>query len=111
MVEPSPLADRARRPSFTIAELASLLVELGPEPANTDPLYLKIKKILEEELNPVHRGMVDAYRGAIEPQDGQCGLDNDAEISFGVDPGAYVMVWTWVPAEDAGFMLVEVEDE
>ena len=108
--ESSPLYGRARRPSFTIAELATLLVELGPE-SEPNPLYLKIKKILEEELNPAHREMVDAYRGAVEPRDGQCEMDCDAEVSFGDDPGAYVMVWTWVPAEDAGFMPEEDEDD
>lgn len=104
--EPSPLDGRSRRVSLTIAELASLLVELGPE-SEPSPLYTKIQKILREELDYWHRTSVDAYRAAVVVKDGEMEMDNDAEVARGDDDGAYVMVWKWVTAEQAG---IEVEE-
>jgi hypothetical protein len=111
--EPSPLDGRSRRPSLTIAELASLLVELGPEDSpDRNPLYVKIRDILLEELDPAHREMSDAYRNAVPVKDGELECDtNNAEVSVGDDPGAYVMTWTWVTAAEAGRDFKEEDDE
>jgi len=34
-------------------------------------------------------------------RDGEIEIDDNAEVSFGDDPGAYVQAWVWVPDEDA----------
>ena len=49
------------------------------------------------------------YRSAAQErqEDGELEVDDDAVVSVGDDPGAYVMAWKWVPAENAG---VKVED-
>jgi len=46
----------------------------------------------------------EAYRKAAEKYEteGDLELDDDAPVSFGRDPGAYVQMWKWVPAEEAG---------
>lgn len=100
---------RARRLSFTIAELdmiqaalSGLTIQAGKD------LRERIQKTISEECDPAFRAVVDAYREAIEPDDGELEIDHDAEVSLGDDPGAYVMVWKWVPEEDAGLGPTEI---
>ena len=44
----------------------------------------------------------DAYRRAAKAQqkDGELEVDDDAVVSMGEDPGAYVQAWIWVPDSD-----------
>ena len=47
----------------------------------------------------------DAYFAAACDQhssDGDLEFDDDAVVSMGEDPGAYVMGWKWVTCEEAG---------
>jgi hypothetical protein len=43
------------------------------------------------------------YRAAAEARqkDGDLEIDENAVISRGDDPGAYVQAWVWVPAHEA----------
>jgi len=108
----SPLKESVRRPSLTLLEISALYgLMLEDDRLQNSELAGKFADLIREELNPVRRGMVKAYQNAVKPQDGQLEIDNDAEVSLGDDPGAYVMTWTWVPAEDAGFMPEEDEDD
>lgn len=114
-VEIDPIMNRRRRPSFTVQDLcringALLLAEKVVRNGELDDLMERITAMVREECVPKHREIVDSYRAAVEVRDGELEMDNDAEVSLGDDPGAYVMVWKWVPAEDAGFYSEE-EDE
>jgi len=51
-----------------------------------------------------------AYAQENMQSDGDIEFDDDAVISEGGDPGAYVMCWKWVYAADAGVPLDEEED-
>ena len=44
------------------------------------------------------------YRAAAKKKarNGELGIDNDAVVSKGGDPGAYVMSWIWVYDSEAG---------
>ena len=43
-----------------------------------------------------------AFRNAAEVREGDLEVDDEAVVSLGSDPGAYVMSWQWVPNDDAG---------
>lgn len=43
----------------------------------------------------------DAYRKAVVTVDGECECDDNALVSEGDGPGAYVMTWTWVTNGEA----------
>jgi len=98
--------ERRRRLSFSMADLSLMHAAMSTawqfKVLHTVELMDKLQAAIAEEADPKYRATVDAYRAAVEPQDGKIELDDDAEVSMGEDPGAYVMVWKWVPAEDAG---------
>lgn len=106
---------RKRRVSLSVAEILEitgclnmgLLVE--PENAALKSLRDRFVHLYGEEHDSEHRRIVDAYRAGVVVRDGEIEMDDDAEVSLGDDPGAYVMVWTWVSNEDAG--LHESEDK
>lgn len=52
----------------------------------------------EEETKAVYR--TAAKR--LHHRDGEIEIDEEAEVSLGDDPGAYVQAWVWVSREDAG---------
>lgn len=54
-----------------------------------------IKKLSDE---PGHQ----AYRDAVQTEDGVLERDDLAVVSISDDDGAYVQTWTWVPDEAAG---------
>lgn len=62
--------------------------------------------IVEHEVNRNagdDPNLVQAYREAAREchqEDGVLEVDDDAVISFGDDPGAYVQAWVWVSEED-----------
>jgi hypothetical protein len=97
---------RQRRVSLTVAEIAFLEQLLSKEVFDPDSmgtsLFGRFQGIITEENNPAHRALVDAYRGAVYTKDGEVERDCDAEVSIGDDCGAYVQVWQWVDAADAG---------
>lgn len=49
-----------------------------------------------------------AYRNAIETEDGVLECDPDAVVSVSSDGGAYVQTWVWVSDEEAGLKEEEV---
>lgn len=104
----SPVVDSARRPSLTLLEITTLYgLMLKDDRLKDSDLAGKFAKLIQEELNPARRELVAAYHAAANTEDGVIEIDPDAEISEGTDPGAYVMVWQWVSARDAG---IEVEE-
>lgn len=101
---------RKRRVSLTIEEIGILEAALSVftvQPAKD--LRERLQEVIRQENDPEHRRIIDAYRGAVTVKDGEIELDEDAEVSLGEDPGAYVMVWTWVDAADAGLEVEEPE--
>jgi hypothetical protein len=42
---------------------------------------------------------VEAARRLYE-REGEYEIDDNAEVSYGDDPGAYVQAWVWVPREE-----------
>jgi len=48
--------------------------------------------------------IAEAYRAAAKEmgRDGELEVDDNAVVSFGSDPGAYVAAWIWVPNEAVG---------
>lgn len=112
--EPEVLA-RKRRVSLSIEEVlflnGAMLVGGAQSPDNErvgGPLVAKLNQILDEESDPQFRATVDFYRAAVAVKDGEIEMDDDAEVSLGDDDGAYVMVWTWVSAKDAGLAPAEI---
>lgn len=44
--------------------------------------------------------LAEKYRAAATNKDGELEVDGNAIVSFGDDPGAYVMAWQWVSEDD-----------
>ena len=62
----------------------------------------EIKRRMAEEKDK--NGTIAAYRATADERyghDGELEFDDDAVVSLGDDPGAYVMCWRWVDADDA----------
>lgn len=51
--------------------------------------------------DPIDKAYIEAARRHFE-NDGVLEIDDNAVVSVGDDPGAYVQAWVWVEAEDAG---------
>lgn len=64
----------------------------------TKPLAEQIKELIADRKDPLN----GKYVSAVETVDGELEVDDDAVVSRGGDPGAYVMCWTWVSNEQAG---------
>jgi hypothetical protein len=68
-----------------------------------------LQKILQREAekdDPIDA----AYRNAVETDD-ELEVDEDAIVSPGTDPGAWVHAWVWVTNEQAGIEPEEDEDD
>lgn len=66
-------------------------------------LQEKFIALVKENQDPEYQRLVAAYRaGATELEDGAMEMDEDAEVSMGEDPGAYVMAWIRVSSAEAG---------
>lgn len=104
---------RERRVNLSIEEIALiagvLRATLAPLP-QAQTLAARLEKMVEEENDASLCHMRQAYRDAVELREGDLEMDQDAEVSLGDDPGAYVMVWKWVSDEDAGILHVEPEE-
>lgn len=93
-----------RRVPLTETEIKILVGMLdGFDGQIINSLQEKLIALVKENQDPEHQRLVAAYRaGVTELEDGAIEMDEDAEVSMGEDPGAYVMVWAWVSNEDAG---------
>jgi hypothetical protein len=47
--------------------------------------------------NELYRQMAQALYG----KDGEIEIDDNADVSRGNDPGAYVQAWVWVPIKES----------
>lgn len=97
-----------RRPSLTVEDMCRIngalyLAKLSVGGGELDELIDRFSALVRETLDPKFRETADSYRAAVEVRDGELEMDDDAEVSLSDDPGAYVMCWKWVTAEDAGF--------
>lgn len=93
--------DRRRRVSLSMGEVLHLVSLIPVQTVFSKELRERLEKIVEENDASIC-AIKDAYRGAVSVKDGELEMGEDAEVSIGDDPGAYVMVWTWVYATDAG---------
>jgi hypothetical protein len=96
--------------NFTTDELKILTAALENHSAVFDGEdRIKILALIEK-LEPDDRSSPerDAYRNAVETSD-ELEVDDDAIVSMGADPGAWVHAWVWVTNERAG--IEEDEDE
>lgn len=101
----SATTQTARRVPLSLEEIEFLAKAVSE--ASTDishhQLADRLTRIATESRDPDYQRLVAAYRaGVTELEDGALEMDSDAEVNMGEDPGAYVMVWTWVSSEDAG---------
>jgi hypothetical protein len=97
---------RSRRVSLTVAEITFLEQLLSKEVFDPDSmgtsLFGRFQGIIAEENDTDLQRIKAAYRDAVYTKDGEVESDCDAEVSIGDSPGAYVQVWQWVDATDAG---------
>lgn len=66
-------------------------------------------KILQHEAE-AGNSVDAAYRNAVETSD-ELEVDEDAIVSAGADPGAWVHAWVWVTREQAGIEPEEADEE
>ena len=106
------IASRRRRVQMTVEEIQLAADALRQMTISASVnLAQSLQAIVDEEMDPAHRVLVDAYRAGVVVRDGEMEMDDDAEVSIGEDPGAYVMVWTWVSNEDASLPVPDDEEE
>ena len=85
-------------------KLITALVDKMPasDLATADPLAVKLhalhSRITDFKAEQANYG---AYRSAVNTSD-ELECDEDATVSPGGDPGAWVHTWTWVTNEEAG---------
>ena len=100
----------SRRVRLTDTEIKILIgLTAGFDGAIIQGLHDRFVELSRENDDPSYRFMAQAYRDAVIPKDGELEMDDDAEVSMGDDPGAYVMVWTWVSDDDADIIHVSPE--
>lgn len=95
----------ARRVSLTVQEMlfigGTMTATFPHFPMGKD-LGDRLLKIAQETIDPEYQRIAAAYRAAVEVEEGELEIDDDADVNMGDDPGAYVMVWRWVSSDDAG---------
>jgi hypothetical protein len=69
-------------------------------------LFSRVKQYKEIDSSP----LTQQYREAARSSDGEIEVDEDAVVSMGDDPGAYVMCWQWVSNEAAGIETEEGDE-
>lgn len=95
--------------NLDLEELALLVAALSPlavQPA--EKLRARLQEKIDLCLNHNRMDIDAAYIAAAQVQhgdDGVCEIDDNALVSIGDDPGAYVMAWVWVDAADAGICV------
>lgn len=101
---------RQQRVSLSMREILFIqgALALGAQGTFTDDLQTKLCKVLAMASHEPLQKLCAAYKNAVPVKDGELELDLDAEVSLSEDGGAYVQVWLWVSAEDAG--LYDLED-
>lgn len=96
---------RRRRPSMSVEEIqlvATVLKSSLPFLPLARGLIDRFEKIVKQNESSDYQRIVQAYRDGVRVDAPDLEVDDDAEVSMGEDPGAYVMSWTWVDAADAG---------
>lgn len=86
-----------------LALLVAALQFMKVQPAKA--LGAKLQEKIDLNLNQYSKNVDAAYIAAAQAQHGDegiCEIDDNAIVSIGDDPGAYVMAWVWVDAVDAG---------
>lgn len=87
-------------------EIDTLRVELGYTPRVTAALVQEGQNDAEDSKDSNGEEAIKAkYRAAarrIHHQGGELEIDDNAVVSLGSDPGAYVAAWVWVPNHEAG---------
>lgn len=82
-----------------VASLSLLTIE--PAKVLRDRLQAKI----DEHLDQTKQAIFKAYRDAASAtydDEGVKEVDENALVSIGDDDGAYIMIWVWIDAADAG---------
>ena len=54
------------------------------------------KRAREKAIKAAYVAAADELHG----RDGECEVDDNAKVSMGADPGAYVQAWVWVYDSD-----------
>lgn len=85
-----------------LVELAELVAK-----GDKDPFELVVAVL--GEYNREHTEVEDKYLKAAQDnaRDGELEIDDNTIVSVSEDPGAYVMAWVWVSAEQAGVEVLE----
>ncbi len=78
----------------TEEQLTELITQL--KATGLEEMSHKIEKARADLADP----RLQAYRDAAAVREGDMECDQDAAVSLGEDPGAYVMTWKWV-SDDA----------
>ena len=99
------IMNNSRRLSFTIAELDLIKTCLSPLTIEDGKkLRDRIDAAIQEEHDPKFRARVNAYRNAVNLVDGEIEMVVDHRIDR-FQCGAYVLVWKWVDACEAGVCI------
>lgn len=93
--------------NFTDTETEALKNALKDE-LTWEDRQLLAQAVVRMKPDEDHEAYLAAAKEAVRNKEGELEVDDDAVISAGGDPGAYVMAWLWVPNEDAG---IPVDDE
>jgi hypothetical protein len=81
-------------------------LQLSPKPQNDNPHCGRKEAAMANKVSDA-RYREAAHR--LHHDEGSCEVDENAKISRGDDPGAYVQAWVWVPNEDTKRKLTPEE--
>jgi len=88
-------------PRREMLKLKRVLERTSFTPARNIGVIQKLRDTLDEALQDDKNPVLRAYRRRAEEQkEGELEIDDDAVVSPGDSPGAYVMAWIWVEDED-----------
>jgi hypothetical protein len=89
---------------------AALGLPVAQDQADDDAMFGISPELLSQVETDIDREEA-AYRAAairLHHRDGEIEINDNADVSLGDDPGAYVQAWVWVSAEAAG---IDTDDE
>lgn len=90
------------RDDLVLAAAALSQLTIAPAKQLQERLLIRVGELDDTDV----QARWDAYRGAVPTAEGTIECDEGALVSEGDDPGAYAMVWVWVPDSDAGLCEV-----